>query len=251
MSALGRVQSFPPNFPVALFSASETSARNQRRRVARVRRHIIVLCAMLMWGSLGGWPQAPPQDGPAVTLGIEVRLPDDDVFYIPVVGDGEILGIVPVPIGPFAGIRITPRMRSDSVKIEVAALTSGKRMLSEEACLQVLSLNSEDAGSYGGKRDESLLLTGLERIGLPVLRVKVVPVHGPPPGGFHHPYANSSAFCGCEYPRPRSIITNPDGSSASGVAGIMSFPDAGKCVQIRGCGQCYRISPPLHSLTGL
>jgi hypothetical protein len=43
---------------------------------------------MLMWGSLGGWPQAPPPDGPTVTLEIEVSLPDDAVFYIPVVGDG-------------------------------------------------------------------------------------------------------------------------------------------------------------------
>src|SRR5437667_142791 len=77
---------------------------------------------------------------------------------------------------------------------------------------------------------------------IPVFKVKVVRAYVPPPGGFHHPYANSSAFCGCNFPEPRSIIS--DGRSASGVAGTSFYPDAGKCVQISGCGQCCRISPP-------
>ena len=59
------------------------------------------------------WPQEPPPSEPTVTLGIEVSLPDRAVFYIPAVGDGEILGIVPFPKGSLAGIRITPRMRAD------------------------------------------------------------------------------------------------------------------------------------------
>jgi len=75
-----------------------------------------------MLGSLRGWPQEPAPGGPTVTLGIEVSLPDHAVFYIPVVGDGEMLGIVPLLKGRFAGIRITPRMRADSVHIEVSAL---------------------------------------------------------------------------------------------------------------------------------
>jgi len=157
------------------------------------------------------------------------------------VGEGEMPGIVPLPTGRFAGIRITPRMRADSVQIDVAALTTAKKKLSEATGDEVGSWNSEDAGSYDGKENALLLLSGLGRLGLPVLRAKVVPAHGPPPGGFHHPYANSLAFCGCEYLEPRSV-TNPDGSSASGVAGIVSYPDAGECVQISGCGQCCR--PP-------
>ena len=40
-------------------------------------------------------------------------------------------------------------------------------------------------------------------------------------------------------PTPRSIV-NLDGSTASGVAGIVSYTDAGKCEQISGCGQCCR-----------
>jgi len=193
--------------------------------------------------SLPGWSQEPPRAGPTVTLAIEVSLPDRGVFYIPVVGDGEMPGIVPLPKGRFAGVRITPRMRADSVQIEVSALITAKKKLSEATCDEVRSWNSEDAGSYDGKENASLLLLGLGRLGLPVFKVKVVRAGGPPPGGFHHPYANFLAFCGCEYPKPRSI-TNPDGSSAIGVAGTMSYPDAGTCVQISGCGQCCRTAVP-------
>jgi hypothetical protein len=243
MSVIGRVPFFLVCFPVSLFSASEKSEKAEQQRARRLRRRVIALGAVLMLGSLGGWPQEPPPGGPTVTLAIEVSLPDRAVFFIPVVGDGEMPGIVPLPKGRFAGIRITPRMRAESVQIEVSALTAARKKLSEAACDEVRSWNSEDAGSYDGKENESLLLSGLARLGLPVLEVKVVRAGGPPPGGFHHPYANFLAFCGCEYPKPRSI-TNPDGSSAIGVAGTMSYPDAGQCAQISGCGQCCRAAVP-------
>ena len=68
--------------------------------------------------------------------------------------------------------------------------------------------------------------------------MKVVQAYGPPPGGFHHPYANSSAFCGCNFPEPRSGTFG--GILMSGVAGTSSYPDAGKCAEISGCGQCCR-----------
>jgi hypothetical protein len=211
-------------------------------------RHVIalgaVLMAVLMFASLRGWSQEPPLGGPTVTLAIEVSLPDGAVFHIPVVGDGEMPVIVPLPQGRYAGIRITPHMRAESVQIEVAALVRAKEEVSQATCDEVQSWNTEDAGSYNGEQNASLLLSGLGELGLPVLKVKVVRAGGPPPGGFHHPYANSLAFCGCEYPEPRSII-NPDGSSASGVAGIMFYPDAGKCVEVSGCGQCCRTAVPV------
>lgn len=205
-------------------------------------RHVIALSVVLILGSLRGWPQEST-GGPTVTLRIEVSMPDGAVFYIPAVGDGEMPSIVPVLKGRFAGIRITPRMRTDSVRIDVSALTATNKKLSESTCDEVRSWNREDAGSYEGKENASLLLSGLARLGLPVLKVKIERAGGPPPGGFHHPYAHSLAFCGCEYPSSRSII-NPDGSSPSGVAGIVSYPDAGKCVQISGCGQCCRTAVP-------
>ena len=205
-------------------------------------RHVIALSVVLILGSLRGWPQESTGE-PTVTLRIEVSMPDGAVFYIPAVGDGEMPGIVPVLKGRFAGIRITPRMRTDSVRIDVSALAATNKKLSESTCDEVRSWNSEDAGAYQGKENASLLLSGLARLGLPVLKVRIERAGGPPPGGFHHPYAHSLAFCGCEYPSSRSII-NPDGSSASGVAGIVSYPDAGKCVQISGCGQCCRTAVP-------
>jgi hypothetical protein len=243
MSVSRRVPSFLVSVPVSLFSVSEKSVKVERHRARRLRRHVIALGAVVTLGSLRGWPQEPPPGGPTVTLGIEVSLLDRAVFYIPVVGDGEMLGIVPLSKGRFAGIRITPRMRADSVHIEVSGLTTAKQKLSEATCDEVRSWNSEDAGSYDAKENASLLLSGLGRVGLPVFKVKVVRAVGPPPGGFHHPYAHFLAFCDCEYPNPRSII-NPDGSAASGVAGIVSYPDAGKCVQISGCGQCCRATVP-------
>src|SRR5438876_2648919 len=164
----------------------------------RVAGMLVLSVALL--GAVG-WPQAPPSsvlslarspDGkrlatgsnegaaknvwdaekdkefgrPTVTLGIEVSLPDRAVFYIPVVGNREMLGIVPFPRGPFAGVRITPRMRADSAKIEVSALATAKKQLSEATCNEVRSWKSEDAGSYEGKKDASLLLSGLGRLGL-------------------------------------------------------------------------------------
>jgi hypothetical protein len=205
-------------------------------------RHVIALCAVIIFGGLWTWPQGPPEE-PTVTLKIGVTLPEGAVFYIPAVGDGEVPGIITLPKSHFAGIRITPRMRGDSVQIDVSALTANKKKLSDATCDEVRSWNSEEAGSYQGKENASLLLSRFGRLGLPALKVKIVRAGGPPPGGFHNPYAHALAFCGCEYPSPRSII-NLDGSSASGVAGTESYPEAGKCVQLSGCGQCCRAAVP-------
>jgi hypothetical protein len=224
---------------IELLFASIIAETQQARRLLL---YVLTLTTVVTLGSLRGWPQAPPPGEPTVTLGIEVNLPDRAVFYIPVVGDGEILGIVPFPKGPLAGIRITPRMRADAVKIEVSALAGAKKKLLEATCDEVRSWKSEDAGTYEGKKDESLALSGLGRLGLPVYEVKVVQAYGPPPGGFHHPYANSSAYCGCNFPEPRSILL--DGRSASGVAGTLSYPEAGRCAEISGCGQCCRMAVP-------
>src|SRR5262249_53985435 len=183
----------------------------------RISRHVIALCAVLIFGSLQAWPQEPPGE-PNVTLKIEITLPDGSVFYVPAVGDGEMPGVVTLLKGRYAGIRITPRMRSDSVQIDVSALTATKKKLVQASCDEVRSWSSEDAGSYRGKENASLLLSGLGRLGLPVFKVKIVRAGGPSPGGFRHSYAHFLAFCGCEYPSSRSIM-NPAGSSASGVAG--------------------------------
>ena len=207
-----------------------------------MRRHVIALSGVLILGGLQSWSQEST-GGPTVTFKVEVRMPDGAAFHIPAMGDGEMVGIVPLLKGRFAGIRITPRMRADSVQIEVSALTATNKKLSESTCDEVRSWSSEDGGFYEGKENASLSLSGLVRLGLPVLTVKVERAGGPPPGGFRHPYAHSLAFCGCEYPCSRSII-NPDGSSASEVAGIVSYPDAGKCAQISGCGQCCRTAVP-------
>lgn len=215
-----------------------------RRLSIRSRRscqHINAVVTVLILANLRGKPQEPLPRGPTVTLAIKMTLPDGVVFHIPAVGDGEMPGIVPLAKGRFVGIRITPRMRGDSVHIEVSALITSNKKLSEPSCAEVQSWKSEDAGSYDGKENVSLSLSGLGRLGLPVLHVKVVRAGGPPPGGCRHPYADCLAFCGCEYPKPRSIIDD-DGRSATGVAGTMSYPDAGKCSQISGCGQCCRVA---------
>ena len=122
-----------------------------------------------------------------VTRAIEIYLPsggdwpvavgaDHAVFYLPVVGKGEMLGVIPVSNGHFAGIRIIPRMREDmdSVKIEISALALVKKALSDANCDGFRSWPSEDAGSYVAKKDESLLLSDLGRLGLPVLKMRVI-----------------------------------------------------------------------------
>ena len=139
-----------------------------------MRRHVIALSVALI---LGSWPQEST-GGQTVTLKIEVSMPDGAVFYIPAIGDGEVFGIVPLLKGRFAGIRITPRLRTDLVQIDVSALTATNKKLSEATCDEVRSWNSEDAGSYEGKENASLLLSGLAPLDLPVFKVKVVRAGG-------------------------------------------------------------------------
>ena len=158
---------------------------------------------------------------------------DHAAFYVPAVGTGEVLGVIAVDQGRFLGIRITPAMGQDSVKIAVSALVKAKKNLLDATCNEIRSWQSVDAGSYEGKKDESLLLTGLGQLGLPVFHVRVVRVHGPPPGGFHRPYANFSAHCDCDATR----------DAANAWLGFVRYPDAGKCVEIGKCGLCCRIFP--------
>lgn len=208
----------------------------------------LVLLPIVLFSVLSptqGQGELPSRAGPALTLGIEINLPsagpwpvadgaDHAVFYMPVIGKGEMLGVIAVTRGRFAGVRITPTMREDSVEIEVSALVSAKKKLSGATCAEIRSWQSEEAGSYRVKKDESLSLSHLGQLGLPVFVVKVVAAHGPPPGAFHHPYAHFSAYCSCESTRDP---LNP-------AIGVLSYPDAGKCVEIGQCAQCCRILQP-------
>ena len=247
MSPVRKVTFFLLSLAVPLFSVSERSDEVKQQQAKRLGRRVIALATVLVCISLKCWPQEPPPPGPKVTLAIAVSLLDGSVFHIPVVGEGEMTGIVPLSNSRFAGIRITPRMLTDSVRIEASALLTDKKKLSEATCDEIRSWTSEDAGFYDAKENASLLLSGLGRLGLPAFKVSVVRAGGPPPGSFRHPYFNFLAFCDCEYPEPRSI-TNLDGSSASGVAGIILYPEAGRCVELSGCGQCCRtpIAAPLR-----
>jgi len=166
----------------------------------------------------------------AVTLGIEITLPDRTLFYLPAVGDGEMVGIIPSSEGRFAGIRITPRMRGNSVEIEVSALVRSKKKLSEATYDDVRFWHSEQASSYQGNRDAKLLLSGLDRLGLPVFSVKVVQGRGPLPRPPSAANSFGCATCGCRYPEPRSGIFG--GNIASRVGAFCSSPEPGKCVEV-------------------
>jgi hypothetical protein len=162
------------------------------------------LASVLVLVGFRSRPHALPRGEPAVTRAIEIELPsggawpvaasaDHAVFYVPVVGQGEMLGVIPVSTAHFVGIRIIPRMHEDkdSVKIEVSALVPAKKALSDANSSEVRSWQGEDAGSYVAKEDEFLALSGLGRLGLPVLNVKVIGSSGlRPPGG------GSRIFCG-------------------------------------------------------
>lgn len=111
MSVVRRVPFFLVRFPVSLFSASEKSEKVERQRARGFRRHAVAFGAVLMLVSSQGWAQEPPPGGPAVTLAIEVSLPDRAVFYIPAVGDGEMPGIVPLPRGRCGYSHHTPHAR--------------------------------------------------------------------------------------------------------------------------------------------
>jgi hypothetical protein len=208
-------------------------------------RHVVALMAVLLLGSFGAWPQDNAHDGPTITLGIAVKLPaggpwpvavgaDHAIFYVPAMGAGEMLGVLAVPKGRFSGIRIVPGMQGDSVRIAVTALLRDKRQLSDATCDEIRSWPGVDAGSYEAGKGASFELSGLRKLGLPVFQVEVVAATGPPPGGFHHPYANFIAYCSCESTRDE---LNPS-------MGTLAYPDAGKCVQIGKCARCCRTSFP-------
>ena len=208
-------------------------------------RYILGLMAVLLLGSLPAWPQVNPHDGPTITLGIGIKLPaggtwpvavgaDHAIFYVPAVGKGEMFGVLVVPKGRFLGIRIVPSMHGDSVKIAVTAMLKDKKKLSDATCDDIRSWPSVDAGSYEAGKGASFPLSGLGKLGLPVFQVDVVPATGPPPGGFHHPYANFIAYCSCESTRDE---LNPS-------MGTLAYPDAGKCIEIGKCARCCRISLP-------
>jgi len=210
----------------------------------RSKRYALGMTAVMSLG--GGFSasfQANSPQGPAVTLGIGISLPtggtwpvaegaEHAIFYVPAVGKGEVFGVLVVPRGRFVGIRVIPSMQGDSLRVVVPALLENKRKLSEATCDEVRSWPSVDAGSYEGTKGTSFSLRGLGELGLPVLRVDVVPANGPPPGGWRHPYANSLGYCSCESTRDE---LNPS-------IGILSYPDADKCVEIGKCGRCCRIS---------
>ena len=156
---------------------------------------------------------------------------DHAVFYVPVLGQGEMLGVIPVSTAHFVGIRIIPSMREDkdSVKIEVSALGSAKKALSDANSSEVRSWRGEDAGSYVAKKDEFLVLSGLGRFGLPVLKVKVIGSSGlRPPGG------GSRIFCGCESTR----------DELNDYLGVGAAPEPGKCVAIGKCSRCCWVLLP-------
>lgn len=209
------------------------------------KKYVLGVMAVFLLSGLSACPQTNSHDGPTVTLGIGINLPsggvwpvavgaDHAVFYVPAVGNGEILGVLVVPKGRFVGIRVIPSVQGDTVKIVVSGLLADKRKLSEATCEEIRSWPSVDAGSYVGKKGASFPLTALGKLGLPVFQMDVVPAKGPPPGGWHHPYANFIAHCSCESTRDE---LNPS-------IGILGYPDAEKCTEIGKCGRCCRISLP-------
>lgn len=81
------------------------------------------------------------------------------IFYVPSVGQGEMLGVLVVPKGRFLGIRIVPSMHGDSVKIAVTAMLKDKKKLSDATCDDIRSWPSVDAGSYEGGKGASFPLS--------------------------------------------------------------------------------------------
>jgi len=215
------------------------------RKRAAAERYILGLTAVLLFGSFSAWSQRDQHAGPHITLGIGIRLPaggpwpvavgaDHAIFYVPAVGKGEMLGVVMLSKSRFLGVRIVPSMQADSVRIAVSAMLKDANKLSVATCDEIRSWPSVDAGFYEGRKGASFPLSGLGKLGLPVFQVDIVPATGPPPGGFHHPYANFIAYCSCESTRDELNLN----------IGTLAYPDAGKCVQIGKCARCCRISLP-------
>jgi hypothetical protein len=101
------------------------------------KRYVLGVMTVFLLGGISACPQVNPHDGPTVTLGIGINLPsggawpvavgaDHAVFYIPAVGNGEILGVLVLPKGRFVGIRVIPSVQGHTVKILLSALLADK-----------------------------------------------------------------------------------------------------------------------------
>ena len=200
------------------------------------------LAAVLALGGFRGRTQGAKRPEPVITRGIRIDLPsggawpvavgsDHAVFYLPVIGKGEMLGVITLSKGHFIGVRIIPSMDEDkdSVRIEVTALTRTRKILSEANCSDLRSWPNEGAGSYVAKKNDSLLLSGLGRLGLPVFKVEVIESTG-----LRVPEGGDRVFCGCE-------STRDELNDNLGVAGA---PELGKCMEIGKCARCCRLLLP-------
>lgn len=201
------------------------------------------LASVLVSVGFRSTPEALPRSEPVVTRAIQVYLPsggtwpvavgaDHAVFYIPVVGSGEMMGVIPVSKRRFVGIRVIPSMGddNDSVKIQVSTLVTAKKALSDANSSEVRSWESKDAGSYVAKKDEFLVLSGLGRLGLPEFKVKVIES-----SGLRLPGGGSRIFCGCESTR----------DELNDFLGVAAAPEPGECVDIGKCSRCCRVLVPL------
>lgn len=233
---------FRPFYPLGLSGLTVAAREVFSMCVMGRMLYFLGLAGALVLGGFSDRPRPSPRDEPTVTRAIQIDLPsggawpvavgaDHAVFYVPVVGKGEMLGVIAVSKEHFVGVRIIPNMREDkdSVKIEVSALVMAKKTLSEASSNEVRTWQSEDAGSYEAKKDESLALSGLGRLGLPVFRLKVIESSGlRPPGG------GNRIFCGCESTRDK----------LNDYLGVGAAPEPGKCVEIGKCARCCRVLLP-------
>jgi hypothetical protein len=104
-----------------------------------------------------------------------------------------------------------------------------RKILSKANCSDIRSWPNEGAGLYVAKKNDSLLLSGLGRLGLRVFKVKVVESTGlrPSEGG-------DRVFCGCESTR-HELNDN---------IGVVGAPELGKCMEIGKCARCCRLLLP-------
>ncbi len=144
-------------------------------------------------------------------LGIDVTLPTQSHFYIPVVSGGRVVGVVPLGDSRYVGVRFLPRLTSGGVAADVALLLANQTGsdLGGADSAQMMRWPSKDLGTYsGGKGTTFDLSAKLKALNLAGMTFVIVAAHPAPVAGSSMPFFEAPPMKGAP-PRGSCLQLGP------------------------------------------
>jgi hypothetical protein len=146
----------------------------------RVRRSILPCYVGLL--ALMGLTNIPCSAAEGNTTAVDISLASGKVFYLPIGGEKEgWVGLIPIRNTKASGLRVECRQRAQSVEIEVTALdrSADGEPFDVEKAGTLLKWKGTLIGKFKGKLGDILSIP-LDKVGLPAMPFKIVPVRRSP-----------------------------------------------------------------------